>query len=532
MAHSFVCGLVRDTICIIGVSHFCRSEQPRFGLMNGQISAHPFAELLREIFAANLSGALRLDQDRAKAVVYFESGNPIFAASNVRSLRLGEYLTKRELVSPAQLSTVGNSRADTALAEALCKEGILERKVIDGIFATLVTDVLKVVFLWSEGTWDYDERTQLAESVRVTIATRKLLLEGTRKMALKLVASRFPNQSEKISPVVLTGESDQLLPEEGFVLSRVDRPLPLHEVLTLSGLRELDALRMIYGLTLANYLQRENWPTVLGRISPAAMRAAPKDDPPPPTPTPAKKSEEEELTEFFERIDAATNYYEVLNISQTATIDDVKRGYYKLARSYHPDRFHSQSIHGRIEAAFARITQAYETLIDSANRNTYDARLAAQERSRQLGQSAPRAKQPVPAGDGADKVVTTGDVPPEQSRAEMNFKEGYAALKQGQANAAVPLLAAAAQALATEARYRAFYGQALAMQGKSNRLAEMELNAAVRLDPANASYRLMLANLYFELKFFKRSLAETERVLGLDPENSMALELKKKLESV
>ena len=32
------------------------------------------------------------------------------------------------------------------------------------------------------------------------------------------------------------------------------------------------------------------------------------------------------------------NYYEVLNISQDATDEDIKRAYHKLARINHPDK--------------------------------------------------------------------------------------------------------------------------------------------------------------------------------------------------
>lgn len=500
-------------------------------LMNGKISTHPFAELLREISQSTLSGAVRLEHERARAAIYFEAGQPVFAASNLRELRLAEYLTKRNLVSPNQLAAAGNNRADTALAEILCSSGVLEREVVDELFTSLVTDVLRVVLLWSDGSWVYDDRMQLAEPVRVTIATRTLLLEGARKIGLKLISSRFPDRQEIISPPTIEPEFQRLLTEEAFVLSRVDRPTPLSDIIMISGQRELDALRTIYGLALADYLQRERWPSALD-IKPAARRKPPVTAPvaTPVVATPPRKTEEQELAEFFERMDNASSYYDVLNVSHKASMEEIKRGYYTLARRFHPDRFHSRTIHGRIEAAFARITQAHETLMDPGSRSTYDSKLSAQERSKLFAESAPRAKKPEATKGEKKDTVQEAEVS-DTSRAETNFKEGYAALKLGQINAAVPQLAAAAQAEPGEARYRAFYGQALAMQGKSQRLAELELHAAIRLDQANASYRLMLANLYFELEFFKRAQSEAERVLSLDPENAMARELLRKLET-
>ncbi len=62
--------------------------------MEGQLSAHPLAELIREIRNTGLSGALRLSHDRARVVIYFETGTVLFAASNLRAHRLREVLKR------------------------------------------------------------------------------------------------------------------------------------------------------------------------------------------------------------------------------------------------------------------------------------------------------------------------------------------------------------------------------------------------------------------------------------------------------
>ncbi|MGH9882667.1 MAG: DnaJ domain-containing protein, partial [Pyrinomonadaceae bacterium] len=478
-----------------------------------------------------LSGAVRLDQQRVKAVVYFEAGNVIFAASNIRNLRLREYVTKRGLLSEAQLCALGNNRSDSALAATLSTNGLIDRNTINELFAAMVSDLLRASLLWSEGVWEFDDRSRLVDSFRVKIETPSLLIEASRKMPPNFVSSRFLDPEEIISPGTGTSlGSAGLLPLEGFVLSRVEQPMPLSEVVLLSGMREPDAQRTIYGLALAGYLQRARWPRMLQE---GAFKQK-KVVPPPPAPVPpppVEKIEEQDLEGFFERMKDATNYYEVLNVTESADLDEIKRAYYMLARSYHPDRFHAQAqVHKRVESAFARITQSYEILSHAKHRSTYDSKLAAQRKAKRLGDAAPKASRvgPGQAGKKGGPAGSSGDP---LSLAENSFKEGYAALQLGQTSLAITHLAAAAQAAPHEPRYRAYYGQALAAQGRSQRLAETELQAAVKLEPGNPDYRLMLAQLYYDLTFYRRARTEAERAVELDPNNSTAQALLRKLES-
>ena len=71
--------------------------------MNGRLSDHPLAELVREISDTGLSGALRLERERAKAVVYFDGGEVAAAVSNVRALRLVEVLRRSGAVDAARI---------------------------------------------------------------------------------------------------------------------------------------------------------------------------------------------------------------------------------------------------------------------------------------------------------------------------------------------------------------------------------------------------------------------------------------------
>ena len=112
--------------------------------MKGKLTDQPLAELIREIASKGFSGTLRLEHERAQAAVYFEDGQAVFAASNIRTLRLREYLTKRDLVSENELASLGNNLSDLALAAALGAKGVLRQEDVDALLATLVNDTLRV----------------------------------------------------------------------------------------------------------------------------------------------------------------------------------------------------------------------------------------------------------------------------------------------------------------------------------------------------------------------------------------------------
>lgn len=75
------------------------------------------------------------------------------------------------------------------------------------------------------------------------------------------------------------------------------------------------------------------------------------------------------------------NYYEILQVSPHATIEEIKVAFRKLARRYHPD-LHPDNPNA--EAEFKRICEAYEILSDTAQRRTYDRLGVPQQRETTL----------------------------------------------------------------------------------------------------------------------------------------------------
>lgn len=62
------------------------------------------------------------------------------------------------------------------------------------------------------------------------------------------------------------------------------------------------------------------------------------------------------------------SYYEVLNVSKDASIDEIKKAYRQLSMKYHPDRNSDQNA----ATEMGKINEAYETLGDTNKRQMYD----------------------------------------------------------------------------------------------------------------------------------------------------------------
>jgi len=64
---------------------------------------------------------------------------------------------------------------------------------------------------------------------------------------------------------------------------------------------------------------------------------------------------------------ATNNYYEILGVTKSASKDEIKKAFRKLAHKHHPDK------NGGVDSKFKEINEAYSVLSDDKKRAEYDA---------------------------------------------------------------------------------------------------------------------------------------------------------------
>jgi len=87
---------------------------------------------------------------------------------------------------------------------------------------------------------------------------------------------------------------------------------------------------------------------------------------------------------------AFKDYYKIIGVSETATAEEIKKAYRKLAKKLHPDATGGDKTK---ESRFKEISEAYETLGDDKKRRAYD-----EQRHNPFGATAGPAGQGFPGG--------------------------------------------------------------------------------------------------------------------------------------
>lgn len=521
----------------------------------GSLVERPAPEIFRETASNGGSGVLRLSNGRNVRVVVFEEGRPVFGISNVPEDQLDVLLVRqRKLTSEQATMAKRLIQKEAELGAKLVELGMLDASVVESSRIDQVTRVIQSAMTMHEGEYLLDPSARVSHDISIDPPIRQWLLDTARSVS--------PEQARALlgPPGALFSAAEavdiELSPLDSFLLSRITAPMGLDEIHELSGFPEEQSIPAVYALFASGLLVRSG-----GEVD---------DD---------GDGEEISIDEVRAGLDerirsyARLDHYEALGVTRQATAADIKKAYYGLAKQYHPDRYHHASdpdVADKLEAVFAQVARAYETLKDERMRAEYDRRLGSgipippplavsspppkvvtPPPPRPVAPppaTAPQAPRPKPAAEPPKPAAAPPrpaaepprpppatppkpvEAPPPPAaepgdvgrRAEQNFQEGMRRLNQHDVMGAIGVFREAIRLAPEKGIYHFHLGSLLAANPRWHKEAEKHLLEAGRSDPLNREIFLKLGSIYQEAGLTKRAEAQYRTVLGLDPSNRIA----------
>lgn len=507
--------------------------------MQGKLGDKLISDLVRDLGRKKSSGLLRLSKGKTIKAVFFDSGSPIFAISNLADEQLERVLINEGLATADQIDKAKQKYGKAnQLGRSLVEMKVLTEEDMYRVVRGLVTRIVISLFEWDQGEYAFDERVRTAHDVILDWTHEDCILEGARH------ASGIENIAYAIAPPHGLVQSEingtdvapfRLTPVESYVLSRLDAPTTVGEVSSLIGLSEEETRRALCALLAVGILKRrDKRESTNEALAKGGETGGDGEDS-------ADKLREDvsRKLHFF----ASADYYEILGVTRRATTSEIKAAYYRLAKRFHPDKYrqpeHSE-LRSKLEALFAKVTQAYETLSDGSQRAAYDDRTKSGATTQQPGsfatvESIPPTRKSstgpleTDAQSQVSQIADDSPVQPQQTQtpppsqaAEFYYQQGRARYDKKDYYAAVQLLREAVRLDASKPHYHFHLGIALTQNPRTRREGEAHLVKAAELDPFSAQIRIRLGMLYKENGLAKRAENYFREALTIDPQNRAA----------
>ena len=373
----------------------------------GQLSATSFITLARAIHQQKLSGHLTLTQGPVKKIIQFAQGEVSGTASNLpQDSILGVLLATGHLTSAQADEIRTRTAAGKPLGEALMESGKLSRELLIGMKTEQVNRIIGSLCEWEQGEYQFAAGDQADAAQAMPLPD--LLLNGVRQLQDSGRLWRLLGGEEtqiQLAPGAMERCAQfSLLPHEGYLLTRLDAPMTLGDLMMVSGLPETVTLGSIYALECAELVECRRPAQSAASAAAAQPAAAPVRSPPQviapppasapapaaaaaapapadseagvPAPIPLKvkppsaaEATTEEIIQMARLVAESDDDHEILGLSPGASKAAVKSSYTKLAKKYHPDRYHKNSdeaTHTALKDIFARVRRAYEKLREIA----------------------------------------------------------------------------------------------------------------------------------------------------------------------
>lgn len=270
------------------------SSSSAYASVKGDFDKRSIAEVLAEIFRWKASGALLLNRDKVKKIVFFKDGIPQSIKSNSLSECLGRVMVDEKMISMAEceesLKRMKSSKRQQGTV--LIEMGCISPHNLQYALQTQMQRKLLDVFAWDHGDFNFNPKADVpGEVINLGMTTAQVIHEGVRRYFdrprltkwFSGVDALYVHPSEQ--PLYVLQDAG-LGEDERGLLQAVDGHKTVATLRALALLPPLETDRLLFAMKCAQMIELKARPAS-GKPKPNIARlaeAAPRPPPLPPAP--------------------------------------------------------------------------------------------------------------------------------------------------------------------------------------------------------------------------------------------------------
>jgi hypothetical protein len=344
----------------------------------GNLKDYGFPKILIDLNRNRKTGILTVKSTNSTKKLFIDNGNAVFASSNREDERFGEMLIKAGKITIEQYSESvkllkkGGKRQGAILVEL----GYLKPQDLIWGVKYQVKEIIYSLFLVDAAEYDFEEgELPLNEVVTVKMSMGNLIYEGVKRIDnLTMIMREMPGMDAVLklsSDPVSLFQNIVLGPRDKQMLSMINGEKTVRELVDSSSTGSFEAVKTLYVLHTTGIIadtDAENVEDFVSLSIDEILSPAPED---------------EELTrnvnDMYEKI-SELSAHQLLGVEEKADIDSINKGYYKLVKEFHPDRYLSiddKSTKDKALHIFEAINKAYSVMIEEDKISDYLLSLGA-----------------------------------------------------------------------------------------------------------------------------------------------------------
>jgi curved DNA-binding protein CbpA len=452
--------------------------------MGKRVIESPVPFVLRKVFMEKISGELIIKGENFEKSLYFSQGDLCFARTNVLHERLGEVLFKVGKIDQSQFWDIHKliSGQKERIGSILVQNNFISQK---DLFYGLIHQMRVIAlstFALTSGEWDFSPKLpEIPDDSRFKIELPGIFAEGVlRFKSLPLFKNNFIKRMLQTKPI--SDEIGSFLKSEDVELFKVLSAHPgetVEKVAAKTGLADELLWQKLSLFFLLNVLEF-----------------------PAPPVNREQSQNNEALLALYENMKARDmDYYDVFNLKNNATFNEIKEVYYQFAKKFHPDRlgeFSNSEMREKANFVFARINKAFEVLSNEEKRREYDMKGYKEIRN---------------ADKSSENLV---------EKANLYYRKAKTLYSQQRFRETASLMEEVIRNDAGKAAYYLLLGLAQSNIPNLRRVAEKNFQKVIELEPWNPEPYAALGLLFQYEKMDKRAENFFRKALAIDPEHGLA----------